>query len=257
MKYRISILAALLLLAGGAFAVHGQGTVVGSFSIADYTAIPECIAWDGSNFWVTDSFNDYIYKITTTGSLISSYPTTPTFMNPTGITWDGSAFWVIGVPTGVVRNFYHVNTSGSVLSSFSGVFSYYYPYGAHYMGGNCWVASNNYDRKIYLHSMSNGSILSTIQTIAKYPCGICYDGSNLLVSGSDDGWTHRYSTSGSYMDYFLPPFAPADYQGGTVWVNGYMYWVNSHSRMVYQISVDWNPPAAEPVSLGVVRSLFK
>jgi hypothetical protein len=257
MKYRIFILATLLLLVGVAFAVHGSGTVVGSFSIESYTDIPECIAWDGSSFWVTDSHNHYIYKITTTGSLISSYPTTPTFTGPTGISWDGSAFWVIGKPSGNLHNFYHISTSGSVLSSIPGVITYNYPYGAQYLGGNCWVADNNYDRKIYLHSLSNGAILSTVQTIAKYPGGICYDGSNLLVSGGEDGWTHRYSTSGSYMDYFLPPFAATDYEGGTVWANGYLYWINTHSHIVYQISVDWNPPAAEPVSLGVVRSLFK
>jgi hypothetical protein len=256
MKNCFLILAILLLLAGFAFAVHGYGTVVGSFSLDSSMDYPTGITYDGSNFWVTDTSMHYLYHITTTGSTISSYDLSPIQL-PAGITWDGSAFWIVGGPPGLSHSFYHVNTNGSILSSIPGILTYPYPYDEQYLGGNCWVTSDNYDRKIYLHSLSNGSILSSIQTVAKYPAGICYDGSNLLVSGGDDGWTHRYSTSGSYMDYFLPPFSSGSYEGGSVWVNGYMYWLNTNKCMVYQISVDWNPPAAEPASLGVVRSLFR
>jgi hypothetical protein len=259
MKHCFSALLLVMLLAGGAYAAHGYATVLDSFSVEEWTTVPEDITYDGANFWITDLDNNELVKVTTTGSFLSSVNLPATIAYPCGIAWEGSAFWLIASPAGSpsIRNFYHVSTSGSILSSIPGVLTYYSPFGMQYQAGNCWVCSNNTDRKIYLHSMSNGAILQSMQTIAKYPSGICYDGTNLLVSGGDDGRTHRYSTSGSYLDYFAAPFTSNGYEGGSEWLNGTMYWLNTNARIVYHLSVDWNPPAAEPTSLGVVRSLFK
>ncbi len=255
MKQCLIVFILASLLAGGVYAVHGSATVLDSFSTADWSIYPTGLTYDGSNLWLTDSFNNHVFKVTTMGSVLSSFDFSP--ITPGGISWDGSAFWIIGIPSGSIHNFYHVSTTGSILSTISGVLNYSVPYGVQYLSGSCWVTSNYYERMIYLHTMGNGSILSSMQTIVKYPCGICYDGTNLLVSGNDDGRTHRYSTTGTYLDYFNPPFETNAYTGESVWVNGNMYWVNTNSQMVYHISVDWNPNMVEPSSLGVVRSLFR
>jgi len=256
MKHCLIVMMMALLMVGGAYAVHGYATVLDSFSTAPWSTIPAGITYDGSNLWITDTNSAYLFKVTTTGSMLSSYNLAP-ITYPSGLSWDGSAFWMIGVNQLIYRNFYHVSTTGSVLSSITGVLTYNFPYDLKYLSGNCWVSSNYYDRKIYLHNMSNGSILSSLTTIAKYPSGLCYDGANLLVSGNDDGRTHRYSTTGTYLDYFEAPFQSNSYAGGSVWVGGNMYWVNSNSSLVYHIAVDWNPNNVEPSSLGVVRSLFR
>jgi hypothetical protein len=249
MKYCMMVLILIALLAGGAFADHGYATVLDSFSTSDWAMIPAGIAYDGSNLWITENNTSNLFKVTTSGSLISSYSLSP-ITYPSGLSWDGSAFWMIGIASGTTRYFYHVSTTGSIMSSISGVLSYPFPYDLVYLAGNSWVSSDYYDRKIYLHSMGNGAILNSLTTIVKYPCGICYDGTNLLVSGNDDGRTHRYSTTGTYLDFFEAPFESNYYTGGSVWVNG-------NIQTVYHISVDWNPPAVEPSSLGVVRSLFR
>src|SRR5215208_1832156 len=52
---------------------------------------PTGIAFDGSTIWVTNQFSKTVSRISSTGSVLGSYPVGN---NPTGVACDGTYVWV-------------------------------------------------------------------------------------------------------------------------------------------------------------------
>ncbi len=65
----------------------------------------QCLAWDGNYLWSANR------KVTTTGSILGSFPEPFYFSDPG---WDGHYLWAAG-PS---RSVYQISTAGSVMASF-------------------------------------------------------------------------------------------------------------------------------------------
>lgn len=102
-----------------------------SFFGFDYRGVD--LAWDGEYLWATDANEDKIYKLDTSGNIISSFGS-PAIVSY-GLAWDGEHLWA----TSTTRNrVYKVDTSGNLISSF-GVDSDL-PYGLAWDGEHLWVS---------------------------------------------------------------------------------------------------------------------
>lgn len=73
------------------------GNVVTSFSIGTYAGNPSGLTWDGSAFWMCESFHNHIIQLTKEGELLQSFSGPGT--NAIELEWDGSHLWVSDIVT--------------------------------------------------------------------------------------------------------------------------------------------------------------
>jgi len=74
--------------------MDNAGKVLNKIKINDIPE-PSQITWDGTNFWITSWFDNYVYKID-----LAVHKMLGAFKSPvsktTGIAWDGKSFWITG-----------------------------------------------------------------------------------------------------------------------------------------------------------------
>ena len=92
------------------------GAVTTFASPAGAGAHPMGMAWDGTQFWVSDFANGGIYTMTTGGVFSATPVFTPAIGGTGGLAWDttDSTLWV-----GAFGNVYHFTTGGTELGHFA------------------------------------------------------------------------------------------------------------------------------------------
>jgi len=129
-----TLLIALVLLIGlGAGSASGATERLEEVSSFDFDHGGDDLAWDGEHLWATDANEFKIYKLDTSGNVLSSF-NSPDVV-PRGITWDGEHLWVNSSSR---RRIYKPDTSGNVVSSFDPPSSS--PRGLTWDGEHLWVS---------------------------------------------------------------------------------------------------------------------
>jgi len=77
--------------------IDASGNTVNSFSIDAYDGSPSGLTWDGSAFWLCESFNNKIIQLTKEGDLLQAFSGPGT--NATEIEWDGKYLWISDIVT--------------------------------------------------------------------------------------------------------------------------------------------------------------
>ena len=130
---------------------------------------PHGLAWDGTNLWLADNGSDTIFELTTTGTVVSSFPTPGP--NPRGLTWDGTNLWLSDNNTDTV---YELSTTGTIVSSFPSPGPN--AQGMTWDGSNLWVTDEVADRIFQV--TTTGTVLSSFATPGPRPRGLAWDGTN-------------------------------------------------------------------------------
>jgi hypothetical protein len=159
---------------------------------------PKGIAWDGTNLWVASDTDDRVYQITTTGSVISSFPLTTS--DPFGMTWDGTHLWVVD---DVTLRIYKFTTTGTLVSSF--VTPGTTPRGLTWDGTNLWHTDTSTDVIYQLTTI--GNVLDSCPTPNSAPRGLTLDGANFWLGDSGSGLVYqlgglppRFTVSGTVFE---------------------------------------------------------
>ncbi len=102
---------------------------------------PFGLAWDGSYLWNADTTDHKIYKMNTSGGIVSIIDAPAAF--PMGLSWDGQHLWCVSDDMGKV---YKMHTSGEVIDYFEAPGNG--PTGLTIDGSYAWLA-DSFDFKIY------------------------------------------------------------------------------------------------------------
>jgi hypothetical protein len=161
---------------------------------------PIAITTNGSDFWIADSNDGFVYHVNRTGGNISDGFSTTTFGAGTtvqGITTNGNDFWF----TDSTDNFtYHTNKSGYNFSDGFRIGSYIL--GITTNGTDFWVIDNDVD-KIY-HTKPNGAggtinysdSFSTTSFGSDEPYDLAVRGSDLWIYDMTDKFVYHVKPDG-------------------------------------------------------------
>ncbi|MFZ5518084.1 MAG: YCF48-related protein [Candidatus Zhuqueibacterota bacterium] len=183
------------------------------------------LAWDGANLWCSDATNDRIYKLNSSGGVLTSF-TSPGTM-PTGMTWDGTNLWNADATNDRI---YKLSTTGSVLSSFTAPGSY--PSGITWDGAYLW--NSDYGVETIWSLNASGSVLSSFSAPGSYHYGLTYDGQNLWLVDADVLLMYKIDRSGNVLDYCL---TPETWPSGLAWDGNYFWMTDRSTNMIYKMQL--------------------
>jgi len=161
-----------------------DGSVLGQFTLP-FTGYVMDLTFDGTNLYIVEwEPTQIIYKITTSGALITSFAAPSSY--PRGITWDGQHLWIGEADNQML---YEVDTLGSVLDNISVFGIIGWTMGMEWVpghnNGHLWVNDDDYD-DINQLNLSGGTaylIQDFLHPVPDgIPEGICHDGEYLWVS---------------------------------------------------------------------------
>jgi hypothetical protein len=230
------ILVAALALATPAMA--GFGDVVSSF---DNPGAGEGLAWDGQYLWTLGQPSPLIWRLTTTGSVISSFRLAPpSYCYFHGVTYDGQYLW-----TAWYRDFDYdsditkYTTSGSSVSRFRsfGTFA-----GLAWAKGFLWHDNWKYT--------TGGSLVGSFPPPFNLK-DLAWDGHYLWSGKKEVDYVYRVSTAGSVVASFRSPGGEA--YGMTF--DGLYLWLVAKNGWAYQVDIDVQ--AVDPSSMGEIKSLYR
>ncbi len=168
---------------------------------------PNGITSNGSDFWVTDYNDKFVYHFNSTGgNMTDGFSTSVAGANYlTGITTNNSDFWVIDIFTDSV---YHFNSTGNITDSFSiAAIGAGGGEGIATNGTDFWITDNS-DDFVY-HTNKSGYNITDGFSIgnagADNPYGIAFDSrdnSFWITDGTDYFIYHINSTGGNMSDGF-------------------------------------------------------
>jgi len=236
-KIVITTLAALTQTAA---AVAGMGDVISSFRMP----IPgnTGLAWDGQYLWSCHYSLTYLYRITTTGSLVSSFRMSPApYGYFFGTTYDGRYLWVCESPIGRDRTYFsRFTTTGSRVGGFEK--NYESLAGITWEPGYLWHYRFKYT--------TAGSFVSSFPQ-PFYLRELAWDGHYLWASGNGVYMT-KITNKGSIVTSFPAPGGGAS---GVTFDGTYLWYVNGTGGWAYQVDIDVK--GVDPGSMGKIKGLYR
>jgi len=184
---------------------------------------PSGLTFDGANLWCADNENDRLYKLSTTGSIISSFASPG--QSPRGLAWDGANLW-----NADSRNdrIYKLSTSGTEISSFNSpgrVAS-----GLVWHGAGFWLCDLSVDTIWKLDA--NGNILSSFAAPGTLHAGLAWDGKNLWLVDGETLLIYQMDATGKVLDYYL---SPGSFPSSLAW-DGANFWVADELEgLIYKV----------------------
>ena len=153
------------------FATDTSGSIVKSFLCPANTRGVEGLGESqGHGFW-TCSFSPAVaYRVSTTGSIMSSFAA---LSRPNGLTREGDYIWLSSETSNVI---YKHRTTGSLVASFAspaGVSS-----GLDWDGNYLWLADANTGSKIY-QLTTTGSVRRALKVPVGRAAGVAFDGTHV------------------------------------------------------------------------------
>ena len=173
---------------------------------------PEGLAFDGTYLWNSDTVNDKIYKLDTSGKIVSSFNSPSVF--PGGLAFDGTYIWNADF---VYATIYKMDTSGKVITSFEFVGTS--PEGLAFDGTYLWTV-DSWDERIYKLTTS-GEVVASFDSPTGVPGGLAFDGNHLWLSDWGDKRIYKIDTSGNIITVFDVPFISLEgltFQGVHLWI---------------------------------------
>jgi len=206
------------------------------YTFATPGSSPRGLAWDGTYLWHYDVDDNKIYKLTTSGTIISSF-NNPLSTSLGGIAWDGNCLWLSNhdFPNGCFIN--RVTTTGVIIDSF------FLPGlligGLDWDGTYLWVA----ERDIIYKVTTTGTIVDSFNAPDYSFHSIAWDGAYFWISSSYVGKIHKVSAYGEVLSNF-----DSSATGGLTWDGSYLWGVDSFSDIICKIDVnpDTDPPTPNP-----------
>jgi hypothetical protein len=226
----LAISAALTAPVFGAF-----GDVVSSFRMPPITNYCEGLAWDGEYLWSSGSPTVYFVRLTTYGSVVSSFRIGGgEYGYSEGATWDGAYLWfswhLFGRPATVTR----VTTTGSYVSDFRTDITRIA--GLAWENDGIWCYKTKYT--------TTGSVITSFKMMGDV-LDMAWDG-HYLWSGNK-----QLTTTGSLVQSFRLP--ATGFPRGTTFDGNYL-WIGLE-RWAYQIDID--VVGLNPGSFGKIKGLYR
>ncbi len=190
------------------YAVNDQGTQIGTLTIQDYPAMraSQGLAFDGTDFWYVErkTARCDLFKISTTGIVLDSIPTSELFGGSTsiilgGAAWDGSGLWISVYSPDAIAALYKVNVAARAIvdtiriNNLHPTFPPLQPQGIAVKGDTLFFvndgfasnASQGYDR-IYAFSLVTKDTLFSFAlphptNLLNQPRGLAWDGSHFWL----------------------------------------------------------------------------
>ncbi len=260
------VLVGMVCVAAAAFAA--TDSIVSSFPAPGTNCIG--LTYDGGVLYVADAgTNRIVYRLNpTTGSVITSY-SAPVTGGISGLTFAGGYLWLDTVP---FANLYKcVPSNGSIVSSFtltaiSGVA------GIGADANYIYVSKNvDVDPRVYRVSQTNGSVLASWVSYAKYPNGlerithVPTATQVLLNSGNVDGWVYVYNLDGTRRageEFKLNiPASPYYYNGDVATLDDtHIFTSSTNPAYIWKLQINWNgqeTPGVAPASFGRVKAIYR
>jgi len=182
------------------------GTILAQFVPTGPTGNGRGMAFDGTDLYYTITGDSNIYKIDTSGNLITTISIPggdPRVSSGGPLAWDGSALWTMDYAAGSFT-IYRVNPlTGATLSSFN-------------------IATQN-----PIHPAVTGSP----RNIGDWPDGLDWTGSTLWVSSEvyTGNWVVEVDTSGNILSAFNPPVTNGHGTSGVAFDGVDLWHSNAHN----------------------------
>lgn len=188
---------------------EAAGSIISSFPVnTENPVLIAGITKRGDNYWITDGFCSFVYEITPTGGVASSFEAPVKSGNLRYANLHGIAYVNEG-PTGeylyLCSSYDHIlktTLTGSLVSSFS--LNQRMGGGLCYDGANLYMLDYQY-KKLFKYSLG-GSVISSFNApdyadnSGRFPFGLAYDGQYLWVAsyGNND-MIYKVTTTGSIV----------------------------------------------------------
>ena len=196
----------------------------------------DALAWDGAYLWTCSQGPVCAYRLTTSGSLVSSFRLTGgNYGYYRGATFDGTYLWFADISSYGLIYPERFTMAGSKVSGFA-VDAFFQ--GLAWDNGYIWVSS--------FKCTTTGSVVASFPPLFHYD--IEKEG-HYLWEGP-----REYTTSGSLVASFPMP-GGGNWAGGTTFDGKYLWVINTSNEWAYQ--VDINVVAVGGSSLGRVKALYR
>ena len=152
-----------------------EGSIIRSFLPPKGLEIHDGATFDGTNYWGSSYLQNTVFRLTTTGSIISSFPNSYTY----GLTWDGEYLWTTDcVSSGqMIRRH---TPAGSVVSSFNVPPQITLGCDLGWDGSYLWCP----DMRGYIYRLTTaGSVVASFAPPGRRSAGCAFDGVYLRLSG--------------------------------------------------------------------------
>jgi hypothetical protein len=232
LKIWLAISAAFTAAAFGAF-----GDVVSSFEMPPITDRCYGLAWDGEYLWSCGSPTVHFVRLTTEGSVVTSFRVTGgEYGLCEGATWDGAYLWSTWAVVSYDVSFTRYTTTGSRVGRFRSDPGGGGSAGLAWENDGLWCEGTKYN--------TVGSIIASFRV--PFSLGdLAWDG-HYLWSGNK-----QLTTTGSFVQSFAPPAVGTP--SGTTFDGNYL-WINM-GRWTYQVDID--VVGINPGSFGKIKSLYR
>ena len=193
--------------------------VVNHFDSPDFR--PRGLAWDGENLWVVESINHKIYKINTSGNVISLFDSPDS--QPEGLTWGGEHLWLSGSKN---YKIYELDTSGNVISLFDSPGAA--PIGLAWDGEHFWNV--DWDANNIYKLDTNGNVISLFDSPIADPQDMAWDGVHLWICSAALNKIYELDNSENVSSSFD---SPGSYPYGLEWGGEYLWISDWEENRIY------------------------
>ncbi len=195
---------------------------------------PHGMAFDGTFLWVAGYDTDKLYKLDTSGNIVSTIPAPGP--SPTGLEFDGFNLWCANdAPPSI----YQLNTSGDVLFSFSAPGND--STGLAYDGKYLWNSDFNWDVPGgFIHRIDvsdpNDINFTSFASPGEGPEGLAYDGKYLWNVDFENNTIYKLDMSANilctYSSYGTNPI-------GLTFDGKYLWMADFTTQMIYKIDIGY------------------
>jgi hypothetical protein len=227
----------LTLFMGAAPAFGAFGDVVSSFEMPPITKNCEGLAWDGEYLWTCGSPTVHFVRLTTEGSVVTSFRVTGgEYGMCEGATWDGAYLWSTWAVVNYDVSFTRYTTTGSRVGGFRLNPGQEGTAGLAWENDGLWCTNRKYN--------TTGSVVGSFPAPFNL-YDLAWDG-HYLWSGNK-----QLTTAGSFVQSFAPPVSGIPH--GTTFDGNYL-WITM-GRWAYQVDID--VVGINPGSYGKIKSLYR
>ncbi|MCX6746654.1 MAG: SBBP repeat-containing protein [Candidatus Pacearchaeota archaeon] len=210
---------------------------------------PSAVTTNGSDFWITDISDKFIYHTNRTGgNMTDGFKTKNILGGPYGITTNNSDFWITDHTGHAV--FHYNKTGGDVEDGFSTLGFMDGPTGITTNGSDFWIVDITQKKVIHVNKTgtNKGDGFSPPDIGSSSPSGITTNSTSgtptdFWITDDVDCFVYHTNKAGTNISDGFSTFAfGSNYPSGIITNNSDFWWTDSIDDFVYHISKDIIPP---------------